>query len=625
MDSMDAPNISSISLSSTRFDNLLQQHDHHPEQEESQSSSESVSSHDNADIHEYRQDPHYFYDSSLDPTATAAEKDVSAAAALHDSNLTAAMNRSLCWRSDPSRSLSDWQLQIFNRTTRTFDIYHVHKVVLAVGPRSCGYFQKAFRRPLTVVQTNSASSLERCTTRVPLIAQACAWVPHFLDFVYNKDSFALSSENAVGLLYLAEFFQNPLLDRAVVDFLEDQLDDRSSLVVFYVDAVYYDMKELLESVILPIIARELPAMVRDQYPYSDLLDEMSPTHFSEVLANTPGGTKETAEAIILTRLITKYCSLHPKDLSLEQFETFVHRISVLDSSSALTLLEASLEYDLATKSKNYNTTGTRDSKSSSSSLVIFQRECVGTLAEEWEQLLDIDQERITRIMRTLSLFEEHENVLVDWFQKTLIRASHQLLKERRDKENLKEEHDQLKKEHKLVLEDLEFAHNKYASLQRNYTTTKSEMKTQISSWVRKNEGHTLERQADEEQWKLDRSKWEMDRQKWENEKFELHRQLQQLQGELKVAKKEQQQQQQQRPPRVQQQRYLQQHQQQQPQLQPTNVDRNIRNLPSYLDDSASVTTEPTAENNSMTEDEQAGYLETYYHLTNGLHPNFRLF
>jgi hypothetical protein len=69
----------------------------------------------------------------------------------------------------------------------------------------------------------------------------------------------------------------------------------------------------------------------------------------------------------------------------------------------------------------------------------------------------------------------------------------------------------LKKEYDEVVEDLEFAHTKYATLQRNYSLTKSEMKTQISAWVKKSEGHVMERQADEEQWKLDRS-WEREKQ-----------------------------------------------------------------------------------------------------------------
>jgi hypothetical protein len=645
---MDGPNVSSISMSSTRFDNLLQQHQQHPQPQKetsgSNSSGNSHDDHDNIKIPNHGEEYREYYNSSLEIpivncSTTAEELNANE---LHDSNLqstaegtTAAntagdMNRSLCWRSDPARSLSDWQLQIFNRSTRNFETYFVHKVVLAVGPRSCGYFQNAFRQNLRHQKnhhqsqtkketTPSSSSLafpENHTSRVLLIHQACVWVPHFLDFVYGKESFVLAQENAVGLLYLADFFQNPSLHQFVMEFISEDLaisspTCRSSLPVYYVDAVYYDSNDLLDKTILMACARELPAMIHDQYPYSGILKELSPTHFSQVVTNFPeelDDTTSSSSAILLTRLITKYCSLHQAELSKEQFVSFISRISVLDSLSALTMLETSLAFDVVAfqnEQQHNNVIQLASNVSPSSELVLFQRECVGTLSEDWEQLLDNDQQRITRIMHSLSLQKEHENVLVDWFQKTLIRASNQLLEERHEKDNLQKAYDALQDEHKLVIQDLEFAHSKYASLQRNYTTNKSEMKTQISSWVKKNEGQSLERQADEEQWNLDRSRWEMDRQKWEYEKLELHLRVQQLEEELTLAE--------------------QQHQSQpQAAQQATNSRRFNRALPSHLDNTMSTSTEPTIENDSMSEHELVGY-ETYYPLTNGFHPQFRLF
>ena len=165
-------------------------------------------------------------------------------------------------------------------------------------------------------------------------------------------------------------------------------------------------------------------------------------------------------------------------------------------------------------------------------------------------------------------------------------------------------------EHDLVVEDLEYAHNKYATLQRNYTTTKSEMKTQISSWVKKNEGHSLERQADEEEWRLDRSRWEMDKQKWEYEKFEMNRQIQQLRQELQAAS---------------------QASHSKPRKEGFIHDRSEKDSKAknktvppvhVIDDSLS---DATPENNSMAaEDDVVGY-EAYYPFTNGLHPKLNLF
>jgi hypothetical protein len=56
---------------------------------------------------------------------------------------------SLCWRMDPVESLSDWTISIVHSPTGITRDYHVHRVVLAVGQRTCGYFQNLFFRTPT--------------------------------------------------------------------------------------------------------------------------------------------------------------------------------------------------------------------------------------------------------------------------------------------------------------------------------------------------------------------------------------------------------------------------------------------------------------------------------------------
>jgi hypothetical protein len=427
--------------------------------------------------------------------------------------------RSLCWRLNPSESLSDWKLNIFNRSTKNFEVFHVHRVALAIGPRACEFFKDVFR------QAEINKNINR-TTRVPLIARSCKIIPCFLDYTYGNEQFEITNENALGLCYLADYFRNHSLWDYATDYIEDDLGTvagREHLCQYYIDSLYYDQDEFLEHII-GVCSRDLLSMIEENISCTNLLNEITPKHLRQILAEMEQPTESSS--IYMTRLITEYCCLHRKELSMELFDDFTSRLLVLNSSSAITLLESSLEYDFASY-KDSNT-----SQDSISSLILFQQQCIGTLSEEWEQLLELDQNRVTRIMRTLSLREEHQNILVDWFQKTLIRASNQLSVSRQEKETIQQELSTLKSRYELMADDLQAAHKATAISDRNHGTTKSEMKTQISSWMRKNEGTNRDRVADGQKWEHERMQWQMKHQRWKHEKSKMNHELKRLRKKL---------------------------------------------------------------------------------------------
>lgn len=376
-----------------------------------------------------------------------------------------------------------------------------------------------------------------------MISQACQWIPQFLDYMYGKDEqFDLSYEKAMGLLHIAGFFRNQALWSLASEFIEDDMHKSGEhLQRYYSDAVYYDQSEFLVRV-LHACAHDLMSMGGDEGDVSHhthLLDEISPLHFAQILAeinhensehhDDGGDDDDPKEAdICMTRLVSKFCSLHQNEIPMELFEHFVRPLKVLDSSSALTLLEISLEYDFNLfKDRN-------EFQDSISHLSFFQRECVGTLSEEWEELLGLDQGRVTRAMVALSAGDEHRSVLVDWFQKTLIRAANQLSTTRAAKELGEKRHDRLQTELKVVVEELKHTQKELEALRFNYATTKTEMKDQISGWVKKSEGQVLERREVEQKWKQEQFRWELDRQEWDYEKAVMNRQMNSLRDELQA-------------------------------------------------------------------------------------------
>lgn len=434
------------------------------------------------------------------------------------------MNQNLCWGLDPSQSLSDWELHIFNRSTKSFEIYYVHRVALALGPRGCEFFQDIFRQ--ADGEASSSAPVNK-TTRVPLIAESCKLVGCFLDYVYGNNHFQITSENALGMCYLADYFRNHSLWEMATDFIEDDLGKKSGrehLCQYYMDSIYYDQDEFLDH-ILSCCSRDLLSMLEDGISCSQLLGELTPSHFLRIVVDMEPPTEEKlSSSILLTRLITEFCCMHRNELTMETFDNFTSRIVLLDSSSAVTLLEHSLEYDFGAYDENAKNT----SQDSLASLILFQQQCVETLSEEWEEVLELDQSRVTRIMRILALREAHQGILVDWFQKTMKRASSHLRNSRQETERAQQQNLLMEDRCKEMAKKVEIAEDETAASQRNHDTTKSEMKTQISSWMRKNEGTNHQRMAEQREWEHERLRWQMECQHLKHERSKLKRELKNL-------------------------------------------------------------------------------------------------
>jgi hypothetical protein len=132
----------------------------------------------------------------------------------------------LNWRMDPSRSLSDWTLQAVRKESGQVDTYHVHRVVLAVGPRGSDYFATVFSQ--TSLQESSTQ-----TSRVELHEEAANVLPNLLDYMYPEitlDLSVLTFDQAFELVSLSEYFEIPGLIQAIaVEYFEERLEIKAML------------------------------------------------------------------------------------------------------------------------------------------------------------------------------------------------------------------------------------------------------------------------------------------------------------------------------------------------------------------------------------------------------------
>jgi BTB/POZ domain len=113
----------------------------------------------------------------------------------------------LSWRMNPNKSMSDWTIEIqtvvsddhhvAKNPTTTTTVYHVHKSVLAVGPRRSQYFVKLFRA--TTADTTSSNTnttvAATTTTRIEMEELTAMAFPIVLDYMYGTSSSTTSTKS----------------------------------------------------------------------------------------------------------------------------------------------------------------------------------------------------------------------------------------------------------------------------------------------------------------------------------------------------------------------------------------------------------------------------------------------
>ena len=111
-------------------------------------------------------------------------------------------SKQLTWRMDPETSFSDWTLQVSHDDSilDEIDTYHVHKVILAVGPRRSEYFANCFVQSMQEQVTN--------TTKFTYSTDMAGLFPLLLDYIYNVGpTVFVHPKQAIGIYKLADYFQ----------------------------------------------------------------------------------------------------------------------------------------------------------------------------------------------------------------------------------------------------------------------------------------------------------------------------------------------------------------------------------------------------------------------------------
>jgi hypothetical protein len=263
--------------------------------------------------------------------------------------------QALSWRMDPSVSYSDWTLEISRSSSATVDRYHVHRNILAVGPRHGEYFAAQF-------QLETKETLNK-TSKIELEDSRADAFPLLLDFLYSRQIPDLTAASAACLYHLSEYFDMPELRRVVEDHYRQNLT-KSNLVEFISHAQEHHAEALVQ-ISVEKSAHFLLAID------GSTARQLGPELLLQILQkNQQAGNRRYG--FHASKLVADCCSCHEDDLQKETFHqlTDTQILPYMDAKAAIYLLSYDAKWIA----------------SPSQALTPLQQRCTQSLMEKWKSI-----------------------------------------------------------------------------------------------------------------------------------------------------------------------------------------------------------------------------------------------
>ena len=216
------------------------------------------------------------------------------------------IDKPLSWRMSPEESFSDWTMIITTTgNAKVSTEYDVHRIILAVGPSKSDYFARLFRMPTKERATN--------TSNIEFEKDAADAIPVMLDFMYTQELGIITTEQAVPLLYLAEYFGIKLLNRKVMSFVNEDMKIANVYRYLKSAKMFHDEK------ILGLSLRLCIENIKEMDTTSPLLPSLESEFFHKIITSSDIERNSVVSRHIST-LVAAYCRLRQDELSQKMFD-----------------------------------------------------------------------------------------------------------------------------------------------------------------------------------------------------------------------------------------------------------------------------------------------------------------
>jgi len=312
----------------------------------------------------------------------------------------------LSWRMDPSKSHSDWTIEVIRGSST--GVYHVHKNILAVGPRKSGYFTKLFQDGGRFAESRSS------TSHIELNELAANAFPDVLDYAYSVDGpLTVTTENATALYSLGQYLDMRSLRWEAKQFWKKDLTI-DTCAIYYEHASLFQDEKILNTVIevaTENVMKLNPAspLVKMEYPsfWIRLMESLTITDFV---------------SFHLSNLVAELCKNIDIEPSIFEQLTSEENLPIIRFDAALTLLDME------------RTVYCPDA----GSLTSLQKRCIDAIAQNWHNL-GTPRETISSVLdkQNPRLLTELLLLSVTWAQKDKSDLANKLFSSRKEAAELR--------------------------------------------------------------------------------------------------------------------------------------------------------------------------------------------
>jgi len=262
------------------------------------------------------------------PAILAAIECAEAAATSENSKVDPTPSIQLSWRQDPIESLSDWTIEVVARETKATTTYHVHRRILAFGPKRSEYFAQLFENP----RSTKKSVFELGSAEAQVF-------PMLLDHMYTNSELHLDMIAAYALYSIADQLEVPSLLLCVTDFFS-RITSKDNVVDFLKIGESFRDKMLLYT-IFDRCAEELRSIDLDA------ARKIKPTLLVEVLRRSKiVSKKHKCSSSRLSQVVAACMEEHRSSLSLELFRTLTDKeyLPYIEGTAAIKVLALEQEF-----------------------------------------------------------------------------------------------------------------------------------------------------------------------------------------------------------------------------------------------------------------------------------------
>lgn len=241
------------------------------------------------------------------------------------------------WRLEPEESKSDWTMTIESVPGGNISKYHVHKKVLIHnGRKSSDYFSRLF-----------SDSIIRKRKAIKIHEDAAKLIENMLDFMYSvEDKLQVTSESAVGLRHLSQFFGIRELAKRIRCFINEDISLENMDVYMETSSAFDDFQTST------LCADRCAAEIHNIHPLSPLVAEMDPSFILSIVSSKQFNATKYSEH--MSHIMTGYF-INQRDaidgnvfeeLTAEEYLPFVD----LEAALPLLILESALVEESASES-----------------------------------------------------------------------------------------------------------------------------------------------------------------------------------------------------------------------------------------------------------------------------------